>query len=251
MQSRVISLKWKIGGMYAGMILALSILVIAAVYSVSQYTLQHQLDRRALAIATNLSDAAAGHLASKNLFALHTLARKYMLLEGAAYAFVRDSTGDVIGHTFGSFPDELRIGLSSESSKVQRRTLKLNGRPVYETAVPVLEGQLGIVYVGFWADAVRAEIQRAILPIIGVIAIMPLLGGLVSFLLAHLIVRPIVDLTEIADKITKGDLEILDLGTMVGTKSMQSREIADLARSLERMRSSLKAAISRLSREVA
>jgi hypothetical protein len=79
----------------------------------------------------------------------------------------------------------------------------------------------------------------------------PLLGGLAAFLLAHLMVRPIVDLNKIAEKITKGDLETLDLGTLGGIESKQSREIAELARSLERMRCSLKAAISRLSREVA
>ena len=242
-----VSLKWKIGGMYAGVMLALGILVLAAVYHLTQHTLQSQLDKRALLIATNLSDAAAAHLASKNLLALHTLARKYMLLDGAAYAFVKNTEGEVIGHTFGAFPDELRTRLSSEPSRVERRKLELNGRPVYETAVPILEGQLGVVHVGFWADAVQAEIQRAVLPIIGIVAFVPLVGGISSFLLAHLIVRPIVGLTKIAEKITKGDLD-----TVVLSGSEESRdEIGELARSLERMRSSLKAAMSRLAREVA
>jgi HAMP domain-containing protein len=245
--SRDISLKWKIGGMYAGLMLALSILALVAVYYVTQHTLQDQLDKRALLIATNFSDAAAGHLASKNLLALHTLARKFVLLDGVAYAFVKNTEGDIIAHTLGAFPDELRTGLSSESNHVERRTLELNGRPVYETAVPVLEGQLGIVHVGFWADAVRAEIHRAVLPIIGIVAAIPLLGGLASFFVAQLIVRPIVGLTKIAEKITKGDLE-----TPVLSGSRESRdEIGELARSLERMRSSLKAAMTRLAREVA
>lgn len=245
-KSHGISLKWKIGGMYAGVMLALSILVIAAVYQLAQHTLEYQLDKRALSIATNFSDAAAGYLASKNLLALQTVARKYMLLEGAAYAFVKNSDGDVIGHTFAVFPDELRSGRSSEFSQIERRKLELNGRPVYETAVPVLEGQLGIVHVGFWADAVHAEIQRAVFPIVGIVAVIPLVGGIASFLLAHLIVRPIVDLTEIAEKMTQGDLE-----TAVPIGNTSRDEIGQLARSLERMRSSLKAAMSRLAREVA
>jgi HAMP domain-containing protein len=57
----------------------------------------------------------------------------------------------------------------------------------------------------------------------------------------------IVGLTEIADKVTMGDLE-----TSVSGKCVTSRdEIGDLARSLERMRSSLKAAMLRLGRETA
>jgi HAMP domain-containing protein len=118
---------------------------------------------------------------------------------------------------------------------------------VYETAVPILEGQVGTVHVGFWGDAVEKEIRSALFPLIGIIAIAPFVGALLSFLLAHWIVRPLVGLTEIADKVTMGDLE-----TSVSGECVRSRdEIGDLARSLERMRSSLKAAMLRLGREMA
>jgi HAMP domain-containing protein len=101
--------------------------------------------------------------------------------------------------------------------------------------------------VGFWVDTVEKEIQRTLLPLVGIMAIVPLIGALISFLLAYWIVRPIVGLTEIADKVTMGDLE-----TSVSGKCVTSRdEIGDLARSLERMRSSLKAAMLRLGRETA
>jgi methyl-accepting chemotaxis protein len=75
-----------------------------------------------------------------------------------------------------------------------------------------------------------------------IIALVPLVGAVLSFLLAHWIVRPIVGLTEIADKVTMGDLEV-----SVREKCATSRdEIGDLARSLERLRSSLRAAMLRL-----
>jgi HAMP domain-containing protein len=123
----------------------------------------------------------------------------------------------------------------------------LEERTVYETALPVLEGQMGRVHVGFWADTVQTEIQRALIPIVGIIAVVPFVGALVSFLLAHWIVRPLVGLREIADKVTMGDLE-----TCIGGKCISSSdEVGDLARSLERMRSSLRAAMSRLGREIA
>jgi HAMP domain-containing protein len=106
---------------------------------------------------------------------------------------------------------------------------------------------MGSVHVGFWADAVEAEIQSALFRMVGIISIIPLVGALLSFLLAHWIVRPIKGLTEVADKVTRGDLE-----TSVSRKSVAARdEIGDLARSLERMRSSLKAAMLRLERETA
>jgi HAMP domain-containing protein len=247
-ESRRVGLKWKIAGVYTGMILILAVVLIAATYHLTDKILRDQLDKRALAIATNLSDAAAGHIVGRNLLALHTLARKYTLLDGVAYAFITDDKGEIVAHTFGALPAEIRQGPSSaEERQVRRRELSVEGKTVYETRVPILEGQAGGVHVGFWSDAAQIEIRSALLPIIAVIAVVLVVGALFSFLMAHWIVRPIVGLTMVADKVTKGDLE-----TSVSGEFIESRdEIGDLARSLERMRSSLRAAMLRLNREVA
>ena len=246
-ESRRLGLKWKIGGIYTAVMFVLGMSVIAAVYLITQGTLRDQLDKRAVAITTNFSDAVAGHVAGRNFLALHALARKYTLLDGVAYAYVEDGSGELVAHTFGTFPDELRQGIPGAKREILRREVSLGGRAVYETAVPVLDGQMGSVRVGFWVDAVQDEIARALIPIVSVIAIVPIAGMLLSFLLAHWIVRPIVGLREIADKVTMGDLD-----TSVGDDCVSSRdEIGDLARSLERMRSSLRAAMLRLGRDVA
>jgi HAMP domain-containing protein len=245
-ESRRVSLKWKIGGTFTAVMLILGVFVIGAVYYLTRSALRDQVDQRGLAVATTLSDAAAGYIAGKNLLALHALVRKYTLLDGVAYAFIEDGKGEILTHTFGSFPAELREGVSAaEKRQVRRRELSLGGKAVYETGAPVLAGQLGAVHVGFWADAVEGQIHRAILPLIAVTAAVPLVGALLSFLLAHWIVRPIVGLTRVADKVTMGDLETSITGECVRSRD----EIGDLARSLERMRSSLKAAMMRLSRQ--
>ena len=236
-----IGLKWKIGGAFTGVMLILCTFVAAAAYQIIQHTLRDQLDKRALAIATNLSDASAGHIVGKNLLALNALIQKYTLLDGLAYAFIEDSGGEIVAQTLGTFPPELRQGLPVGGQRLPyRRELSLQKKIVCETSVPVLEGQVGIVHVGFWADAIQKEIQGALLPLIGIIAIVPFIGALLSFLVAHWFVRPIVRLTEVAEKVTRGDLEARG-------ECVQSRdEIGDLARSLERMRASLKAAMLRL-----
>jgi HAMP domain-containing protein len=247
-ESRGISLTWKIGGVFAGVILTLGLLVMTTVYLLAQSALRGQLDQRALLLANNLSDAAAGHLAGGNLLALHALARKYTLFDGVAYAFIKDGKGNIVAHTLGSFPPELEQELRRTGQRqIERRELSLGGTSAYEISVPVLEGQLGTVYVGFWSAAVEKEIQHILVPFLGIMTLLPLVGALLSFFLANWIVRPLVGLTEIADKVTMGDLE-----TSVSGKCVTLRdEIGDLARSLERMRSSLKAAMLRLGRETA
>ena len=67
----------------------------------------------------------------------------------------------------------------------------------------------------------------------------------VFLLLAQWIVRPIAGLLAVAGKVTMGDLETPVSGKCV----VSGDEIGELARSLERMRSSLKAAMMRLGRE--
>lgn len=247
-QSRRYGLKWKIGGIYTLVMFILGICVIAAVYQLTGSTLRDQLDRRSLATARNFSDAAAGYVAGRNTLALNALAAKYTLIDGVAYAYIEDGQGEILAQTFGRVPEDLQSAtLGAPGREVGRREWRWNDRTVYETSVPVLEGQMGKVHVGFWADLLDAEIQRALIPIIAAVAVVPFVGALLSFILAHWIVQPIVGLTRIADKVTMGDLE-----TSVGGNSVSAGdEIGDLARALERMRSSLKAAMLRLSRDAA
>ena len=247
-EGRRVGLKWKIGGTYTVLMLVLSIFVIGGTYKVTQDILRDQLAKRASAIANNLSDAAAGYIIGRDFLALGALASKYALLDGVAYVFIENNRGEVISHTFSVFPEELReeqpVGGQRSAS---RRKLSFQGKAVYETGLPIHDGQVGRVHVGFWEDSVETEIRNALVRLIIIFAILPVAGTLLSFVVAHWIVRPIVDLTEVADKITRGDLEL-----SVSTKCVGLRdEIGDLARSLERMRSSLKAAMLRLNRDTA
>jgi HAMP domain-containing protein len=242
-QRRNLQLVWKIAGTLTGMMLLLGLLIITAVYHLMAGALRNQLDQRAFAIATNLSDGTAAHIAGRNLLALHALIAKYSLLDQVAYAFVEDQEGKVIAHTLAKFPPELQAALSGNDLRdTRRRTSSFRGKQVYETRVPILEGQIGAVHVGIWEFAVEQEIRRALLPLIGITAFILLGGVTLSILFAKVITRPILQLRQIADQMSKGDLDIA-----VGVASRD--EIGDLAGSLERMRSSLKAAMSRLRRE--
>ena len=238
-------LRWKIAGGFSAVTLILSAVLIGTVYRFSERTLREQFDKRALAVARNLSDAATGHMLRNDLLALNALLQKYTFEDGLAYAFIRDSGGAITAHTLETLPSEFDQRLPEPMQRVPwRRELSLQGKSVYETSVPVLDGQLGMVHLGFWGDAVEKEIRRAILPVIAVIGIIPLVGVALSFVLAQMIAAPIIRLRKVAEQITEGDLETC------GTYPKSYHEVDDLARSLERMRASLRAAMSRLRREL-
>ena len=232
-------LRWKISTTFSGLILVLGLLVIGIVYYFTANALQKQVDLRSSAIATNLSDAAAGLVSRKSTLELDALVAKYGRLDGVAYAFIQDPKGDLLASSMQPFPVELRDAAGTSASSGVTR---VRGKSVYETRSPLLDGQLGMVRVGLWAEAVQSDMRSTLLPIIGLIVACLVVGVALSIMLASKTIRPILDLKAVADEISRGRLD-----TIVPIQT--NDEVGELGRSLERMRASLKAAMTRLNRE--
>jgi HAMP domain-containing protein len=232
-------LKWKISTTFSGLILVLGLLVIGIVYYFTDNALQRQVDLRSTALAANLADAAAPLVTRKSMLELDALVGKYGRLDGVAYALIQDPKGEMLASSMQPFPIELKdTGGSSTTSRVTR----VRGKSVYETRSPLLDGQLGTVRVGLWEETVQNDMRATLLPIIGLIIACLAIGVGLSIMLASKTIRPILDLKAIADEISRGRLDT--------TVSIQSNdEVGELGRSLERMRASLKAAMTRLNRE--
>lgn len=235
-------LKRKIITTFSGLILVLGILVVAVVYYLTGNALRKQVDLRATAIATNLSDAAAGFVSRKSTLEADALIAKYGRLEGVAYAFIQDTKGGVVASSVQPFPSEIKDSLAITNRQVSSsRIANMRGRPVLETQVPILDGQLGTAHVGLWADVVQQEVHAAVLQIVALVGLC-LFGGIIAAaVLAGRTTTPILELKSIADNISRGQLD-----TAISFDS--NDEVGELARSLERMRASLKAAMTRLNK---
>jgi sensor histidine kinase regulating citrate/malate metabolism len=236
------NLEWKVTGIIVTTLFVVGLLFVTIANQLMGRALQAQIDHRALVMATNLSDAAAAYVLAGNTREVHVLVTKYARLSGAAYAVIEDGKGQIVAHSLGAFPPELRETLTRyERGQVSRRVVTLagdQGKTVYETRAPILEGQLGTARVGLWEETVAAEIYSALRPMVGLIAILLVAGVILFLFLVRGIVRPIRGLSDIASKMSTGDLE-----TPLEVDSQD--EIGELACSLERMRVSLKAAIAR------
>jgi HAMP domain-containing protein len=236
------SLKWRIAYTYGALILVLGLFVALLVYQSMSHAVRTQIERRIMAIAGDLSDAAAGLTSERELPELRALVARYGRLEGVAYIFVEDQKGDVRAHNMRSFPLDLQWPVSPEErGEFQFQNQRYRGKNVYEARAPILNGQWGAVHLGFWDDALDEEVRGAVLPVVGLVAAAVIASLALAFLLAHGLIHPIRQLTDAAGKISTGDLETPFV-------SDSKDEVRELARSLERMRSSLKAAIFRLSR---
>jgi sensor histidine kinase regulating citrate/malate metabolism len=178
-----IGLEWKI------MILVLGLLFLVTVNQLIGRALRIQMDESAGIMTTNLSDAAAGYIASKDVLPLKTTVTKYARLNRVAYAFIKDREGKVIAHSLATFSPELEEELTSDQRRqVSRRELTLQGKTVYETREPILEGRLGTAHIGIWADAVEREIDHFLFMFLWPIT----LGLLAAVIIVVILARPLI-----------------------------------------------------------
>ena len=181
---RGISIEWKI------MILVLGLLFLVVVNQLMGRALRIQMDESAVLITTNLSDAAAGYLASKDVLQLQTTVAKYARLSRVAYAFIKDREGKVIAHSLATFFPELQQDLTSDQRRqVSRRELTVEGRTVHETREPILDGQLGTAHIGIWADAVEREIYQTLFMFVWPITLAFLAAVIIAVFLAPSLIR--------------------------------------------------------------
>lgn len=180
---RSVSFEWKIALLVLGLLFVLILNLLMA------RALRTQMKESAVLLATNLSDAAAAYLASKDVLQLQTTVAKYARLNKVAYAFIRDRDGKVIARSFPTFSSELQEDVAEDQRRqVSRRELIWQGQPVYEIREPILDGQLGTAHIGIFADAVAQEIYRTLFLFVWPVA----LGLFAIAIMVLLLTRPLI-----------------------------------------------------------
>jgi methyl-accepting chemotaxis protein len=163
----------------------------------------------------------------------------------SGHAFLLDSTGKVIAHPRKDYVETLKdlsqhpafLGVS-ELTKKRVVFTDERGRSVLAYARKTKEG---------WTLVVQQDTDEAYAPIAAanrnalvLLALTLLLVVVVSYLLAQRLTRPIRSLTRVADEISRGNLKASI------AEAARSDEIGALARAVDRLGASVKAAMARL-----
>ena len=219
---------------------SLALIIAGILYHFLGRILRERFEQQASVIAITLADSAAGHVVRKDVLQLRTLVAKYARLDGVAYALIQDREGNVVANSLGIIPPGFQEDFpSGQQRDVGQRTLTLQEKLVYESQKPILEGQLGSVRLGIWAETVQREIYQGFLLLLGPITVVLIAAAAVAVYLAGQLIGRFRRLMEIASRMSTGDLD-----TPVRAESQD--EFGELTHSLERMRASLKAAMMRL-----
>jgi methyl-accepting chemotaxis protein len=161
------------------------------------------------------------------------------------YAFLLDNTGKVIAHPKREYVETLKdmsqhAAFLGASDPAKKRVMYASeqGRPVLSYARKSKYGWTLVVQQD--AAEVYALIAEANRNALVLLALTLLFVGLVAFLFAQQLTRPIRSLTRTADEISRGNLK----ATI--NEVSRSDEIGALARTIDRMRASIRVAMGRL-----
>lgn len=229
---------------FSAIIASFGLLTIATVYFTLTSLLERHVLDRARVTAVNIRDTVPAFLFKKDISGLRAFLGNYAGQGGVAYVLVENSGGKVLAHSFAVLPEEVRReSLQERLTADKPRELQLGERAVHEVAVAASDGKVGSVRLGIWRDEVNEEISRAVTPLVQLILLVVGVGVLLAIFLAWKINRPILKLVKTARSISTGDLNAPSLDVE------DPSEFGELSRALERLRSSVNAAMNRLNAE--
>jgi HAMP domain-containing protein len=223
--------------------------------------LQHQLELRSLALTQSLQETILSPLAGKDYLTVNKEVKRTSKLPGVAYAAVSNEKGIIVAGFFNNLhkfenrfaqkikergfqPDILIKNTLPSGEERSGAKITIGGVPVYDqvTTLPNTDGQAGgQLHVGIYVDELDQRfLKELVSPLTLILLLLFVLSAYIMFvLLDKLITEPMQTLTNIANRISLGEL---DLAIMAAGP----RELRELGTALERMRHSMKVAMERL-----
>ena len=176
--------------------------------------LRSGLAQEGTAAAATLATIAPGFLAAGNTTELQTLASQEADLSEIYYVWIGNNQDNVVVHTFVPFiPQEVvqaATTVSEEGTQLTYRNLETNQiQNVLQFAAPILDGQLGTVYVGMNLDNVNAQATGGLITLLVVFGIFTLIVVGLAAVFANRIVNPIRSLVNVSSRVGRGDLSRL------------------------------------------
>ena len=222
--------------------LSLFIVVVAAsfTYSYLQRTVERGAKARAGITAMAVNAMAVWHVDGQRYQDLRDELTKATTRPAVAYAYVEDGDGKLIAHAPKDMPNQLIRRPSLEPRLMTGEQLvDYRNEIVYDYAQRSGLNNRFVVHLGIWQDSLLLETWSVLGPILLAVVFLIFCAAAAFGLLLRDLHRPLLELVEQSTRISKGDFSVT-----LATK--RDDELGDLARSLERMRSSLRAVLSRI-----
>jgi signal transduction histidine kinase len=204
-----VSVRTKILGIVLALVLILGVGVTLQVRLTLRDALSHDLQSQGVSIARDVAARSVDLLLVRDRYAVHQLLQDTLANnEDVSYAFIVSPQGEILAHTFGDrFPTALIEANNVDPTRRYRlQKLETNEGVIWDFAVPIFDGQAGIVRVGLSEDAMQATLAgvtgQLLLTTIGV----SIVGVAAAIFLTWLITRPVLALVDVTKLVARGDL---------------------------------------------
>lgn len=203
-----------------------------------------QQEQRGQSLAGFVASRAANLILVNNYYDLHEFLRDMRETNrDVRYLYVINHNGEIIGHTFTTgVPADLLQANALQNRRDQPSVFFATdeGR-ILDVMAPILAGRVGYVHVGLVDATLQAALTEATRKL-WLDALLALgLGGMVAFLAARRLTRPIRELAAAADAMTRGDLtrraEVAskdEMGQLARSFNAMSDHLAELVLELRR-----------------
>ena len=206
---RLLSLRTKVALSVAGVVLLVTLISTLFTREILASDLRRELEERGRVIATDLAERSVDHVLRANFIDLHQLIQETRAKsKDVRYIFVSDPMGNVIDHTFETgFPtDLLTLASDKPGREHQAQLLQTEEGFIRDIAVPIFEGRAGVLHVGMAETRVYAAVAEVVRNLLIAAGGAVVVGATLAWLLAHLLMRPMLRLVGVAEAVRGGDL---------------------------------------------
>lgn len=210
------------------------------VFSFSSRVIEREVNSRAEVMVLGFYDMLAPAGGAGKTKVRDAAVAKYGADRAVAFVYIEDDKGRIVAHRPEDLPRYLRRDFPHSTERALGGSRgEYRGLEFYELAKPIADGKLGFVHLAVSRQVIAAEVHGVIAAIAAMtlLALLCVIGGFVFA--ARALNRPFVELVGQAERIGKGDFT-------VPLALQRTDEVGDIARSLERLRSSLRAVAARV-----
>lgn len=205
-------IRGKVMGIAVLLVLLLGSWITWRSYITTTGVLQHQLEMRGISLARDVAARSVDPVFTNNLYELHRLLRDTLdNNEDIVYLFITDPQGDVLVHSFPSagVPDGL-VGFNKAGGeeRFSLATFYSEKGLIHDIAVPIFDGRAGTVRLGMGEDGLRRIVRHMVSSLLLSTTALFIVGILLSYLLASLLVVPLKQLISGTRAVASGDFSV-------------------------------------------
>ena len=203
-----VSIRTKIMGIVLGLVLLLGAGVTLQMRAGLFRVLEARLAEQSVSVARDLAARSTDLILVNDLFALHQLLRETQENNpDLRYAFIVDHEGVVLAHTFGEgFPaDLLTANLVAPTEHHATQILQTDEGSIWDTAVPIFEGQAGTARIGLSEESVYDSVALLTGQVMLSTVLVSAVGIAAATWLTWIVTRPILALKQAAQTVGQGD----------------------------------------------